>query len=112
MERVTEFRGQKENHYNKNYRIMEKLHGMLNLSRIPKELITKNKNGEPCIWIDVIENKGGVDQYGNTHAVTIYDKQARKGVYIANLKKQEFGSATSAPATSQDDDDDLPEFLR
>lgn len=88
---------------------MEKLHGMLNLSRIPKELIVKNKNGESCIWIDVLENKSGLDQYGNSHTVTVYDKQAKKSVYLANLKKQEFGNSSSAPAEgTKEVDDDLP----
>ena len=77
-----------------------KLHGMLNLSRIPKELISQNKNGEKVIWIDVVPNKNGVDQYGNSHAVTLYNKEERKNIYLANLKTQEFGQPTAQPPAS------------
>lgn len=78
-----------------------KLTGMLNLSRIPKELIVKNKYGDSVIWIDVIENRVQ-GKYGETHSVSVYDKNARKAVYLADLKPQEFGQGTqqAAPASA------------
>jgi len=75
-----------------------KLHGLLNLSKIDKKLITTNAKGEKCIWIDVVENYGNQpDQYGNTHAVVLYSKETGK-IYLGNLKPQEFGSASQAQA--------------
>lgn len=80
-----------------------KLHGMLNLSRIPKGLITTNSKGEKVIWIDILENYDGQpDQYGNTHSIQIYNKDTREKTYLGNLKQQTFGGA-SKPAG-----DDLP----
>lgn len=70
---------------------MIKQHGFLNLTKIPKNLIVTNKKGEKGIWIDVLANKNGQDQYGNTHTVTLYDKDAKQTHYLANLKTQEFG---------------------
>lgn len=67
-----------------------KLHGMLNLSRIPKEMIVTNKNGESVIWVDIMENKNGADQYGNTHSVSIYNKETKQAIYLGNFKPQEF----------------------
>ena len=69
----------------------EKLNGRLNLSKIPKELIQESNNGEKFIYVDIVPNKNGVDQYGNTHSISVYDKQTRKPVYLGNLKPQEFG---------------------
>lgn len=91
-----------------------KLHGMLNLTKIPKRLITENKNGEKVLWIDIVPNRGGADQYGNTHSIQIYDKEAGKAVYLGNLKDVEFGQkaesapASPAPQASGTDDSDLP----
>lgn len=72
-----------------------KLHGMLNLSRIPKELIVENKNGEKVVWVDILENLNGADQYGNTHSVSVYDKEQKKAVYLGNLRPQEFGQGAT-----------------
>lgn len=83
-----------------------KLTGILNLTRINKETIFTNRNGDKCIFIDVVPNKDGADQYGNTHAVTLYNKEARQTIYLGNLKPQEFGTgAAQTPAT---DNEDLP----
>ena len=85
-----------------------KLHGRLNLSRIDKNLITTDKNGRKCIWVDILEKKEP-DQYGNTHTVTLYNKDTRETIYLGDFKPQEFGSSGQAPQQSQPaDDDDLP----
>lgn len=85
---------------------------MLNLSKIDKSLIFTNRNGDKCIWISVVPNKDGADQYGYTHAVTLYNKDTRSTLYLGNLKPEEFGpkapASTEAPAST--DDDDLPIF--
>lgn len=88
---------------------------MLNLSKIPKRLITENKNGEKILWVDIVPNRGGADQYGNTHSIQIYDKEAGKAVYLGNLKDVEFGqgagnapASPTSPAPKGNDDSDLP----
>lgn len=83
---------------------------MLNLSRIPKDLVIDTKNGEKAIYIDVLENRNGADQYGNTHTITVYNPATKEKAYIANLKEQEFG-VKAAPA-AKESDEDLPDFLR
>lgn len=90
-----------------------KLNGALNLSRIPKNLIKTNKNGDKILWIDCEENFRGADQYGNTHTITCYDKENRKSIYLANLKPVEPRTAetpapTAAAAPQDENDPDLP----
>lgn len=93
----------------------KKLTGMVNLTKLPKELIFENKRGEKCIFVDVVANLNGPDQYGFTHAVTVYDKNAKKAIYLGNLKEQEFGAPTNAAqapaapmASVNPGNDDLP----
>ena len=92
----------------------QKLTGLLNLSRIPKGLITKNKNNESVIWVDIVPNRNGADQYGNTHSIQLYDKEAKQVIYLGNVKPQEFGSKGSADVANhggfagKDDGSDLP----
>ena len=85
-----------------------KLRGLLNLSKIDKSLIVKNKNGESCIWVDILENLSGPDQYGNTHTMTTYNKDTRTTTYLGNFKPQEFGSRAAAQASHDEAHDDLP----
>jgi hypothetical protein len=63
--------------------------------------------------VDVLEKRESPDQYGNTHTITIYNKEARQTIYLGDLKPQEFGSGASAPAAPAhkepgDDNEDLP----
>lgn len=96
-----------------------KLHGRLNLSRIPKNLIqeTTDRDGNPIkvLWVDVVPRKGGADQFGNTHSLQVYDSTTRTTHYLADFKPQEFGNggqqapAAAAPeAQAGNDDNDLP----
>ena len=91
-----------------------KLTGLVNLSRIPKSLITKNKNNESTIWVDIVPNRNGADQYGNTHSIQLYDKNAKQVIYLGNVKPQEFGKGGSADVANhggfagKDDGSDLP----
>lgn len=92
----------------------EKLHGLLNLSKIDKSMITTNARGEKVIWVDMVPRKGGADQYGNTHSLQQYNKETRQVVYLGDFKPQEFGTAAApqgAPASHDEaarDDNDLP----
>ena len=90
-----------------------KLTGLLNLSKIPKELIGQTKKGEKCIFIDIIPNRNGADEYGNTHTITLYNKNTKQTIYLGNLKEVEFGKSGAAtpagqPASQVEDDRDLP----
>ena len=77
----------------------KKLTGLLNLSKIPKELIGQTKKKEKCVYIDIVPNRNGVDEYGNTHTVTLYNKNTKQTIYLGNLKEVEFGkSGATAPA--------------
>ena len=92
----------------------KKLTGMLNLSKIPKELLFTTKKGEKAIFIDIVKKKDGADQYGNTHTICLYDKENRKNIFLGDLKEQEYGNGggsapAGAPAGSQNNgSDDLP----
>lgn len=76
----------------------KKLRGKLLLSKIPKELIQTAQDGSRYAWIDVIELRT-VGKYGDTHAITIYDKSKREAIFIANLREETFGA--SATQTNQ-----------
>lgn len=69
----------------------QKLNGRLNLSKLPKELIQTANDGSKFCYVDILPNRNGADQYGNTHSISVYDKQNRKPIYLGNLKPQEFG---------------------
>ena len=79
----------------------EKLNGRLNLSKIPKELIQTAQDGSKFVYLDVVPNRNGADQYGNTHSISVYDKQARKPIYLGNLKPQEFGGGQQSGGNSR-----------
>ena len=93
----------------------QKLTGLLNLSRIPKGLITKNKHNESTLWVDIVPNRNGADQYGNTHSIQVYDKENKQVIYLGNVKPQEFGGkggsadvANHDGFAGKDDGSDLP----
>ena len=90
----------------------KKLTGLLNLSKIPKELIGQTKKGSKCIYIDIVPNRNGADDYGNTHTITLYDKNTKQTIYLGNLKAVEFGKSGAATPPTQPvpsvDDTDLP----
>ena len=93
----------------------KKLTGMLNLSKIPKELIGQTKKGEKCLFVDIIPNRNGADNYGNTHAITLYDKNTKQTIYLGNLKEVEFGksgAATPAGQSASSEENDLPFPIR
>ena len=91
----------------------KKLTGLLNLSKIPKELIGQTKKGEKCLFVDIIPNRNGADEYGNTHTITLYNKNTKQTIYLGNLKEVEFGKSGAATPDRQqsspvEDDMDLP----
>ena len=93
----------------------KKLNGMLNLSKIPKELIGQTKKGDKVIYIDIVPNRNGADEYGNTHAITLYDKNTKQTIYLGNLKEVEFGKSDAAASAGQpaaSEENDLPFPIR
>lgn len=91
----------------------KKLNGRLYLSKIPKELVLVDNNGRKYIYVDIVPNRNGADDYGNTHTITLYDKNTKQTIYLGNLKEVEFGKSGAAtpagqPAPSVEDDGDLP----
>ena len=91
----------------------KKLNGRLYLSKIPKELVLVDNNGRKYIYVDIVPNRNGVDDYGNTHTITLYNKNTKQTIYLGNLKEVEFGKSGAAtpagqPAPSVEDDGDLP----
>jgi hypothetical protein len=87
-----------------------KLHGRINLSKIDKNLITTNSKGEKCIWVDILEKKDGPDDYGNTHTLTLYNKDLKAKIFLGDFRPVEFGQVSqgTAPAASVQESDDLP----
>ena len=68
----------------------EKLEGSINLSRIPKNLIRENKKGDKVIYVKILPNyTGSPDQYGNVAALTLYDAENKKAIYLGNFKPWE-----------------------
>ena len=93
----------------------QKLTGMVNLSKIPKGLIFTTKKGDKGVFVNII-NKKEEDKYGNTHTITIYDKDNRETIFLGDLKVEEYGkeggSKPASKSAPQDDSDDLPFILR
>ena len=93
----------------------KKLNGMLNLSKIPKELIGQTKKGDKVIYVDIVPNRNGADDYGNSHTITLYNKNTKQTIYLGNLKEVEFGksgAATPAGQPAPTVEDDLPFPIR
>ena len=96
-----------------------KLNGRLTLTKIPKNLIQsatdKDGNVQKFVYVDIVPNKNGADQYGNTHSIQLYDKEAKQVIYLGNVKPQEFGGkggsadvANHGGFAGKDDGSDLP----
>ena len=82
----------------------QKLNGRITLSKIPKELIQTASDGSRFCYVDIVPNRNGADQYGNTHSVSIYDKQKRERIYLGNLKPQDFGDGAQGGKSRGNDD--------
>lgn len=96
-----------------------KLNGRLTLTKIPKNLIQsatdKDGNVQKFVYVDIVPNRNGADQYGNTHSIQLYDKEAKQVIYLGNVKPQEFGGGKGSADVSnhggfagKDDGSDLP----
>ena len=93
----------------------KKLNGRLYLSKIPKELVLGDDKGRKYIYIDIVPNRNGADEYGNTHTITLYNKNTKQTIYLGNLKEVEFGKSGAAASAEQQAspvEDDLPFPIR
>ena len=85
-----------------------RLKGFLRLSAIPKNLIQTTKSGAKGVYISVSELKEK-GKFGETHTITIWDKDAKKAVYICEPKTDEWEDRKGAENSRTDDgNDDLP----
>lgn len=69
--------------------------GIINLSKIPKELIRENRAGDKIIYVDFAERKTP-SQYGDTHYLKIYDAANRQSHYIGDFRPRELGNGATA----------------
>jgi len=100
---------------------MQILKANIGLQKIDGARIAKDKTGADCVIIpvksaniyvsdkggiylnvDIIENKQGEDQYGNTHMITLdigKDRRAsgEKGAILGNCKTLNFNSGNQPP---------------
>ena len=91
------------------------LTGGINLSKIPKEAITTDKNGNKWLNITVWLNENP-DQYGNSGSIQINQTKEQRDakdpkVYIGNLKapeKKQEQVFVSGSTVAQDYNSDLP----
>ena len=86
----------------------KKLNGRLYLSKIPKELVLADDKGRKYIYVDIVPIKGGQDEYGNTHNITLYNKNTRETTYLGKLKTQEFGAPAPGLRDPLPETEDLP----
>ena len=86
----------------------KKLNGRLYLSKIPKELVLADDKGRKYIYVDIVPIKGGQDEYGNTHNITLYNKNTRVTTYLGKLKTQEFGAPAPGLRDPLPETEDLP----
>lgn len=95
-----------------------KLNGSITLNLIPKQVVFERQSGTKIyknIYIDVTPLKE-TDEHGNTHSVSIWDKENKKRIYIGRLKPQEIvekkadtaQAVASAEGGYKEEDGDLP----
>ena len=65
--------------------------GIINLSKIPKELIRENRNGDKIIYVDFAERRAP-SQYGDTHYIKMYDSATRTQHYIGDFRPRTIGN--------------------
>lgn len=70
------------------------LTGRLQLSKIPADIIRYDNNGNAFVWVDVAERREP-SQYGDTHYVSIYDKEHNQKIYLGDLRPRDIGGATA-----------------
>lgn len=90
----------------------EFLYGSICLSKIPKELITKDKQGNSYLNIAISKRKE-VSQYGDTHTIVASVKKedrkdGEKPIYIGNLKEWNNQNNDNPPKEQNKNNDGFP----
>lgn len=90
----------------------EFLYGSICLSKIPKELITKDKQGNSYLNIAISKRKE-VSQYGDTHTIVASVKKedrkdGEKPIYIGNLKEWNNHNNDNSTKEQTKNDDGFP----
>jgi hypothetical protein len=87
---------------------MEKIIVTIDTTKLTAAAFFQGSNsGKKYLQVEVTPRKGGADDYGKTHTVAVWDKQAQQRIYVGDGKAVQIGQGT-APAQTQDDD--LPVF--
>lgn len=90
-----------------------RLKGFLRLSAIPKNLVQTTKSGAKGVYVSIAELREP-GKFGETHTMTIWDKETKKAIYICDLKPDVWedrkGAENSRAENSRTDEgnDDLP----
>ena len=109
---------------------MEKIRITIDTAKLPAGATFRGQNGHTYIQVDLLPRLGGADDYGNTHSVSCWDKDAHERVYVGKGKTETLPSSQAgtqqaaqqarpapapapvpaqAPAPATDDtEDDLP----
>lgn len=88
-----------------------RLKGFLRLSAIPKNLIQTTKSGAKGVYVSIAELREP-GKFGETHTMTIWDTEAKKAIYICDLKPDVWESKKAENSQTEnsqtDGNDDLP----
>lgn len=80
----------------------EKIRVTIDTTKLPASAVFTGQNGHKYIAFDLMERRGGEDEYGNTHAASCWDKTSGQRIYVGKGKTETFGQQ-AAPQN-----DDLP----
>lgn len=85
-----------------------RLKGFLRLSAIPKNLVQTTKSGAKGVYVSIAELREP-GKFGETHTMTIWDKEAKKAIYICDLKPDDWEDRKGAENSRTDNgNDDMP----
>ena len=90
---------------------MEKIIVTIDTSKLPAAaFFTGSNSGKKYLQVEVTARQGGEDQYGKTHAVSMWDKQTQQRIYVGDGKLVDVGPRVEAPrgVPAPADDSDLP----
>ena len=82
----------------------EKIRITIDTTKLPASATFTGKDGHKRISVDVALRRGGVDDYGNTHNVSVWDKETSQRIYVGSGKIETFGEAQQPRVKSSDDD--------
>lgn len=89
---------------------MEKIIVTIDTTKLTASAFFQGSNsGKKYLQVEVAERQNGADQYGKTHTVSVWDKQAQQRIYVGDGKLVTIERGTApAPAQTQEVEGDLP----